>query len=70
MCNSFGPTWAISGLSVLLRAMQGRTDNCQTAIELNDEEVSFSQTQKYGDRELSCFLYIFFIYLFYLFIEC
>jgi hypothetical protein len=40
MCNSYDPTWAISCLSVLLRAMQGGTDNCKTAIELNDEEVS------------------------------
>jgi hypothetical protein len=34
----YGPTWAISCLSVLLRAMQGRTDNYKTAIQLNDEE--------------------------------
>jgi hypothetical protein len=40
MRNRFGPTWADSCLSVMLRAMQGRTDNCQTAIELNDEEVN------------------------------
>jgi hypothetical protein len=40
MCNSYGATWGISCLSVLLRAMQGRTDNCKTAIELNDEEVN------------------------------
>jgi hypothetical protein len=40
MCNSYGPTWAISCLFVLLKAIQGRTDNYKTAIQLNDEEVS------------------------------
>jgi hypothetical protein len=41
MCNSYGSTWAICCLFVLLRAMQSRTDNCMTAIQLNDEvEVS------------------------------
>jgi hypothetical protein len=40
MCNSHDPTWAVSCLSVLLRAMQGRTDNYKTAIQLNDAEVS------------------------------
>jgi hypothetical protein len=65
MCNSYGPTWAISGLSVLLRARQGRTDNCETAIQWNNEEVSLF-TELYHIRrscyrldELSCFLYIF-----------
>jgi hypothetical protein len=65
MCNSFDPTWAISCLSVLLRAMQGRTDNCKTAIQLNDEEVSlFTDLYRirrscYRLHELSCFFYIF-----------
>jgi hypothetical protein len=65
MCNSFDPTWAISCLSVLLRAVQGRTDNCMTVIQLNDEEVSLF-TDLYRIRrscyrllELSCFVYIY-----------
>jgi hypothetical protein len=41
MCNSYGPTRAVSRLSVLFRAMQSRTVNCKTAVQLNDgEEVS------------------------------
>jgi hypothetical protein len=65
MCNSYGPTGAISCLYVLLRAMQGRTDNCKTAIQLNDEEVSLvtdlyhTRRSCYRLHKLSCFLYIF-----------
>jgi hypothetical protein len=45
--------------------MQGRTDNCKTAIQLNDEAVSLFtdlyhiRRSCYRLRELSCFLYIF-----------
>jgi hypothetical protein len=60
MCNSYDPTWAISCLSVLLRAMQGRTDNCKTAIQFNDKEVKlFTDLYRIRLHELSCFLYIF-----------
>jgi hypothetical protein len=63
MCNSYDPTWAISCLSVLLKAMQGRTDNCKTAIQLNDEVSLFTDLYRmrrscYRLHELSCFLYI------------
>jgi hypothetical protein len=53
MCNSCGPTWAINCLSVLLRAMQGRIDNCKTAIQLHDEEeisLLFRDSCMLGDR--------------------
>jgi hypothetical protein len=64
MSNSYGLTWAISCLSALLRVMQGRTDNCKTVIQLNDEEVSLFtdlchiSRSCYRLHELSCFLSI------------